>query len=376
MEGSDTPGESTQPIEPPPPPPAPTVNLIDAVLSENDWRAVRFAVDLAKRQLETESLVDFLAGNLPRMLFDEFRKNPTDRVIVVPELSNNENLWFIGDIHGDLLGLECALHYIRSFAPDPPPKLVFLGDLFDDGVDSYEVVLRIAQLIRDQPDAVCLLAGNHDEGLAFDDGKFHSSVQPCEFSDWLNHQPARSIQRQIGRATIKLFANLPRAVFLPDGLFVAHGGFPLKDLWEGIQSVDHLNDPKCLQDFVWTRASETARTKIPNRCSKGCQFGYEDFEGFCAVASRVTGQEVTRFIRGHDHVEERFKLYSRYRNNPILVINNMCHRLRREMFGAYERNPAIARWVPRQLPEVHRLQIPRDIIHDHYPEPGKNQLPK
>ena len=71
------------------------------------------------------------------------------------------------------------------------------------------------------------------------------------------------------------------------------------------------NDPQCLTDFVWTRAHPRARKKLPNRTSRGSQFGYEDFAAFCALSATL-GRPVTHMVRGHDHVEERYEIYPAY----------------------------------------------------------------
>lgn len=283
---------------------------------------------------------------------------PVEPTVIVPAWTDDAELWFVGDIHGDLLALEAALHHIgRSGA------IVFLGDLFDDGPHGAEVVSRIAQL---DPDRYCLLAGNHDEGLQFDGKSFSSLVQPSEFAAWLNqHRQARAF----GEALIATVRQTPRALFLPDGLLVTHGGFPLRDRWDAITTLADLNTAECLQDFVWTRASETARTKIPNRASKGCQFGYDDFSEFCELATGILSRPVQRMVRGHDHVEDRWMVYPRYVANPVLTINTLGHRLQREVFGPYERTACVARWVPGELPEVHRLRLPAEVIQRVYPEP-------
>lgn len=53
-----------------------------------------------------------------------------------------------------------------------------------------------------------------------------------------------------------------RALFFPDGLLIAHGGFPLRDLHERLAHGGDWNDPQCRSDFVWVRyaaASEQLR---------------------------------------------------------------------------------------------------------------------
>jgi hypothetical protein len=313
----------------------------------------------------------FTGDKLPGMAFDECRTNRLDQAVVVPDakLADNTNLWFLGDIHGDLLALECALSYIQGFAPDRPYTLVLLGDLFDDGGYAYEVLLRVFDLIAKEPGRIALLTGNHDESLGRRDRIFTSSVSPSDFTDWLNQYPNDSLKRRAGELAIEYFKTAPRALFLPDGLLVAHGGVPHSGRWGAIQRREDFNSKDCLQDFVWNRAHERARTRIPSDASRGCEFGYEDFTNFCKLASKVLGQPVERMVRGHDHVEDRYLYYTKYVSNPILTINAMSRRLPREVFGPYERVPCVARWVKGQLPEVHQLMIPPEVVREVYPEP-------
>jgi hypothetical protein len=127
------------------------------------------------------------------------------------------------------------------------------------------------------------------------------------------------------------------------------------------------NDPACLSDFVWTRAHPTARKKLPNRYSRGSQFGFEDFAAFCSVADQL-GRPVTHMVRGHDHVEQRFAIYPAYRSNPILTTVALSRRLSREFLGPYARAPTVARYAPGELPQVFRLELPPALIEEVYPE--------
>ncbi|MGH8656225.1 MAG: hypothetical protein ACREYE_30370 [Gammaproteobacteria bacterium] len=162
-------------------------------------------------------------------------------------------------------------------------------------------------------------------------------------------------------------ADAPRALFFPDGLLVAHGGFPLTDLHERLAETRDWNDPQCLTDFVWSRAHPRARRKLPNRMSRGSQFGYEDFAAFCAL-SGTFGRTVTHMVRGHDHVDERYEIYLAYADTPVLTRVALSRRLVRELFGPFVRVPTIARWIRGSLPQVYRLHIPERLIRDCYPE--------
>ena len=323
----------------------------------------------------------FKEGELPGLAFDSCRRNVEEQVTMVPPVIDRD-IWFVGDVHGDLLSLDCALAYIDIMSKEDQrlPCIVFLGDLFDDIPFGYEVLLRVLQRIQADREGVCLLAGNHDEGLTCVDSTFTSSVSPSDFADWLNSEDpdiSSDLKTLLGNLVIRLYKSVPRALLLPDGLLAVHGGVPLRDLWETIKTREDLSRPECLRDFVWTRAHEHARHKIPNRNTRGCEFGYEDLDDFCDVAEKVIGHSVDslnrqeairRVIRGHDHVEERYSVFWNYRKHPVLTINTIGRRLPRESFGAYERIPCIAKWVPNELPEVHRLHIPPQAIKDVYPE--------
>jgi hypothetical protein len=301
------------------------------------------------------------------MLFDPYRSDPKDHAIQLTRLDDHAPLWFIGDLHGDLLALEAALLLIRehSLHGSSEARIVFLGDLFDDEGYGLATVLRAFELASQSPDRICIIAGNHDEALRHDGVRFHSVVEPSDFSGLLNANLGNADIVTLGKMVAAYFASAPRALFLPDGLLVAHGGFPLADLHAQLWETGNWNDERCLTDFVWSRAHPTARKKLPNRHSKGSQFGYEDFATFCSLAESL-GRRVTHMIRGHDHVEQRFAVYPAYTPHPILTINTLSRRLPREFSGAFERTPAVALYRKDALPQVFRLQVPAAMIGTFY----------
>jgi hypothetical protein len=343
-------------------------------VTDLDWPAVRDRVTAAATRAHLRDVVERMETLLdrdggPRLLFDADRTNADDKAIRVSQLEADTPLWIVGDIHGDLLALEAALELVRTTAPPsgPPPRLVFLGDLFDDGGYGLEVLLRVFELILDAPGNVCIIAGNHDEALHYTGAGFTATVTPSDFSDFLNANLAHEWITRAGKLAVRLFSAAPRALFLPDGLLITHGGFPLVDLHGELRESGDWNDPRCLADFTWTRAHPRARKKMPNRATRGSQFGYEDFAAFCDLSAEL-GRPVTHMVRGHDHVDERYAIYPAYATHPILTTVALSRRLARETFGPYERTPTIARWVPGALPQVHRLCIPAATVCDVYPD--------
>jgi hypothetical protein len=355
---------------PAPGPPEPRI----VEVRDLDWEAVRRAVstpwDDARAEATIGRMEDRLAGGGPLGLaFEEHASGPDDRALWVSEDPEGD-VWFVGDLHGDLLALEAALQHIDRAEGGERARVVFLGDLFDDGRHAPEVVLRVFELILERPHwRVTVVAGNHDVALREEDGRFTSSVLPSDFTDWLNAHPDHPWAARLGRLIEAFFARAPRAIFFPDGLLATHGGVPHTDLHAELEAGGDWNDPRVLQDFVWLRAHPRARRRIPNRTTRGSEFGREDFEAFCDLATRLE-RPVARLVRGHDHVEERFAVYPTYVRNPVLTVNTMSHRLPREVFGPYERVPVVARRVRGELPEVHRLFVPPELVRETYPEEG------
>ena len=85
-------------------------------------------------------------------------------------------------------------------------------------------------------------------------------------------------------------------------------------------------------DFVWLRVNATAPKKRPNRSNRGCEFGRDDFASFREHVGKL-GLVVSRLVRGHDHVPERFEAYERFGANPVLTLNTMCRALDDEPGG-------------------------------------------
>ena len=376
--GFSSPEPTDEPVPEPEPehvePPAPPVVEVESL----DWAQVRQAVNdaiartadrarMAATLDRLELLLDDDRG--PGMAFDRDRADANDRAIQVRELDPATPMWFVGDLHGDLLALEAALALVRdATAHDgeddtPGPILVFLGDLFDDGGYGLEVLMRVFELVIETPGRTCVIAGNHDEALQYDGARFTATVSPSDFSDFLQANIGDAAVRRAGELAVRFFARAPRALFLPDGTLVSHGGIPLVDLHDELRAKGDWNDPRALQDFVWTRAHARARRKIPNRTTRGSQFGHEDFAAFCEVATEL-GRPVYRIVRGHDHEEERWAIPPAWAARPLLTTNAMSRRLPREAFGPDVRVPTVARWTPGALPQVHRLHVPPDVVRE------------
>ena len=116
------------------------------------------------------------------------------------------------------------------------------------------------------------------------------------------------------------------------------------------------------------RASPRASKKLPNRTSRGSQFGYEDFAAFCALSA-------TLGTAGDAHGAR-----PRPRRGALRDLSGVCPDARcsprwrcrggsrARCSGRSSRVPTIARWIRGSLPQVYRLHIPEQHIRRCYPE--------
>ena len=195
--------------------------------------------------------------------------------------------------------------------------------------------------------------------------RFGVTIEPAEYCERLNglltsEDPADREQIELAKLFIDFCKLLPKAVFLPDGMLLAHGGFPHTDTHASLTKPVDLADPRCLNDFMWARLSDSPK-KRPNRGNRGHEFGSRDFEQFCRVMSESVGVPVRRFVRGHDHIANRWQVsYS----ESVLTINAMGRRMEGETGTDDPPHPlpVIARYRTNSLPEVVTLPLISHLV--------------
>jgi hypothetical protein len=171
--------------------------------------------------IEPEKLVSDLEALLSEegvlvFLFDDCRGDEQLQAFKVDEEHapdpEKDDLWFFGDIHGDLSGMIAAIGIAekKSAEDGKTPHYVFLGDFTDRGPLDYLVLLKLYSIILDEElrSRTCIIAGNHDECLGYSDENevFTTTVRPAEFSDWLNAKTKKGdVWHRLGKATIEFF---------------------------------------------------------------------------------------------------------------------------------------------------------------------------
>ena len=274
---------------------------------------------------------------------------------VAPEDVKGKEVWFLGDIHGDLLSLTAAFQTAFGDKSSQNDKvIVLLGDVFDRLSDYFEAFYLILWTIYKQKNIVWL-SGNHDF-VTYDESAeiFSSPTKPSEFTEWLNDPNGsdgefRQIARQITKLFSKLIDSLPAALYFPDGLFVSHGGFPHPHWYKtDIKKWEDFNDSRFVYDFYWKRLHETKRLTLFGS-GKGGYLGYEDFDSFCDLLKERFMSPVSVFLRGHDHFPERVKFFDNYKK-PVITINTIsCTQDGCDPLGqyGYKTTPVIIKYNPK-----------------------------
>jgi len=315
----------------------------------------------------------------PQLLNDSLLfMNRGSKVVVLDEsdFGNPENWFFIGDMHGDFYALHTMLQRIQKTCPEF--RLVFLGDIVDRGIYSVECIVLLLVWVMDHPGQIAWIAGNHDIAFSKDPEtwNFSSSVIPSEFVDALNADACQHpSNRSIGDIFIWLTQRLPRALLFPDGLLATHGGFPLTDLHGAASSFSTreeffswLNSNDCLQDFTWTRITRY-RKRMPNRLSKGCSYGFLDFEAFCNL--RPEWFPVKRMVTGHEHVQDGFHAYPEYLKNPALTLTGFGFDELKESgrgYADYRVCLVAGRYRADALPTMFEVSVGVDELRELYPD--------
>ena len=326
-------------------------SVTDLISSSNVEQLIELLPDVTSNGLQ-----DFAFHHCGFQLMPEF--------LNVPEVEVPSETWFVGDVHGDILGLVAALQSFEKLSL-PDAKLVFLGDIIDRGSHDVACLTAILRYIREHPGKATWLMGNHDNSIYWNkDGvTLNSRVSPCEFLDVINHGLSSNevLYQEFANRFIGLTSQLPRAIIIGKTL-AAHGGFPHtdclehsadfierntnKDSWrvsEDDNNIKQLLSNTALPEHILTNMKsdfvhnrfDPAPYKIVSRMGSQCRFGYIDFRLFLANCHRA-GLPIENLVRGHDHVTngklpERLDRNSEMRRGQaayegrVLTINNLSY---------------------------------------------------
>src|SRR5690606_6953531 len=104
------------------------VRIPDSVAESIPVLAERLRAGAADILAAFTQILEGPPDGLSGFLFDDCRSGPGNQAVIIDSLPD-DNLWFLGDLHGDLLALEAALSHITQAQAGSFPSLVLLGDL-------------------------------------------------------------------------------------------------------------------------------------------------------------------------------------------------------------------------------------------------------
>jgi len=250
-------------------------------------------------------LTGFLQSKTIRMAFG-YEIGKGEDVHVVGDVASiaDRDIWFIGDIHGDILAFRSVLAFAASNSTCRP-IYVFLGDLFDRNPFGLNVLIEAVRLLRDDPTSVFFIAGNHDDGLEWTETGFSSRITPHQFSDELNAF-GDGTTKEFAREYVRLAKKLPVGLVLPNGIFATHGGVPsrperaVKNIWEGL-------DAKGIKKLIAEKRSEFLCNRFQKDVSNGTKispdFSWVEIVNFGEAIEKAYGVPVRSMVRGHDHCD-------------------------------------------------------------------------
>lgn len=320
-----------------PPPPKDDLKYLD----QEDIRVVKHRGVIVD---SVDDLVKWLKDSNIQWAFSN--SSPGDiRIIKQQDIPSNHELFFIGDIHGDLQALRRIIEHMD--AVDPQAILVFMGDLFDRGAKEMDTVCLFLSLVKYRPGKILWLVGNHDAALKYENNKFVSAVSPASYFDTLNAHPEWT---EFGREFIRLIATLPVAAIFPDGLWVSHGAVPHSDVQSEITDLSAL-PALARTDCVNARLVDQMK-KIPNRSSSTHDVGYENVIEFAKYIRDFTGIEIRQLLCAHQHAVTDGEGIAQYRK---YFKNILCHGLytsSESPIGAGKVSPCIAKYRPDKSPLI------------------------
>lgn len=257
------------------------------------------------------------------------------RRISLEDIPLDHEIFFIGDIHGDLTSLRRIVEHVDKV--DPMAILVFMGDLFDRGAQEMEAVCFFLTLVKSRPGKIMWITGNHDAALKYENNRFISTVSPASFFEKLNAHPEWV---EFGRELIRLIETLPVAAIFPDGLWVSHGAVPHSDVQDAIEDVAEL-PIQARTDCVNARLVDQMK-KIPNRGSSTHDVGFENVISFAKIIKEKTGIEIRQLLCAHQHTVTDGVGIAQYRKYFKSVLCHGLYSSNESPIGAGKVAPCIA----------------------------------
>ncbi len=306
------------------------------------------------RASDAAQAADRLVGSGPGALGAEYRPGGR-RVLRLNEIPENEPLWIIGDVRGDVLALETALRFIdEASGRGAAPRIVFLGDLAAGTPGDAACVAAVLERFAAAPARTIVIAGDRELSLAAEPAVPRDARRPRTLADMPVEPAQRKSLQQLVRLLADLAAKLPVAAIGPDGLLLAHSAPPAADDLRGVRDALELEARSdLLRAFACNRLHPREARVLPAAGGAECAFDQSMRE-----LHRVLAWPVTRLVRGHDAAPEGHRWLRAYGDGVVLTVSAMADPLPLTTGG--RRAPCVARLKSGRL-RVVRFAIPEEL---------------
>jgi len=277
-------------------------------------------------------------------------------ICVLSKEYQDKEIYFIGDIHGDIDALDAVLECTKfsSGTDVKGPCLIFLGDYGDRGLNTMDVWIRLLQLKSKYSNRVFLLRGNHEDffdvrlTLTENGQEIKAPFKiPAVAKYWDTFASLYYLLQGVGEqiSNIPTFCDaLPSMIIMPDGLLALHGG-PLprrrkNDGWTLPEDSYKPLEVKSLFDLRKPRVQFLMRWSEPDEQEKDdFECAWSEYKGQIGprlTTSKADIQEflaktgLLRIVHGHSHPNAGYRsLYgglatclktTRYANGDSMAI--------------------------------------------------------
>ena len=216
---------------------------------------------------------------------------------VIKLMNAPDELFIVGDLHGDLRSLLVVLKEIdfESKLANSRNKLIFLGDYVDRGRCSIGVLYVICYLKHKFPNSVILMRGNHEAPVEF---PFSSHDLPIKLTEEFGRNVAQSIYFD---KILHFFELLSLFVFVPEQILMVHGGLPTefellrRDKDEAIQDRSITN--AVMEELLWNDPIEHIHHGLEWEYSRR---GYGKHFGIKVSKKWLDASTTKLVVRGHE----------------------------------------------------------------------------
>ena len=227
--------------------------------------------------------------------------------------NDKEEIFVIGDIHGNLDSLIALINLINT---QEPKYVIFLGDIVDRGKFQLECLLIVLALKIQNPERFYLIRGNH-ESLEMNKnyGFFQDFIIRFEDYDKFSE-------------IIDLYNKIPVCIRVNEVILCLHGGIPedldilnkIKNLKKKkIPSTELLSIMKNVFQMMWNDPKEDLKGFKDNFRGQGIKFyGKDVFEKF------MKKNKLEYLIRSHEVFQEGYRFF--FDNRMLSIFSSTNYR--------------------------------------------------